>query len=150
MRYCSIFMEASMDWLKNRKVQQFAVMGFLGGLLLLISGLWLEFNKNQLPLSLWSFPYIHKVNPMLFVLDLTPIILAIMAGLLGLQSSLSTTIARGKKEWETIFDSFSDLIFVTDSSGMIIRCNRAVIDRLNTRYMNVIGKPISEILSPGE
>ena len=87
---------------------------------------------------------------MLFILDLTPIILAIMAGLLGSQSSLSATIARGKKEWETIFDSFSDLIFVTDAGGRIIRCNRAVIDRLNTRYIDVIGKPISEILSPGE
>ena len=31
-----------MDWLKNRKVQQFAAIGFLGGLLLLISGLWID------------------------------------------------------------------------------------------------------------
>jgi PAS domain S-box-containing protein len=29
----------------------------------------------------------------------------------------------------------------------VIRCNHAVIDRLNTYYANVIGKPISEILS---
>ncbi|HVF26076.1 MAG TPA: PAS domain S-box protein, partial [Anaerolineales bacterium] len=139
-----------MNWLKNRKVQQFAVTGFLGGLLLLVSGLWLAFDRNQLPLTLWGVSYIHRINPMLYVLDLTPIILAVMAGLLGVQSSLSATIARGKKVWETIFDSFSDLIFVTDSDGLIIRCNHAVIDRLNTHYMNVIGKPISEILSPAE
>ncbi|MEO5887957.1 MAG: PAS domain S-box protein, partial [Anaerolineales bacterium] len=139
-----------MDWLKNRKVQQFAAIGFLGGILLLISGLWLALNRNQLSLTLWSFSYIHRINPMLFILDLTPIILAIMAGLLGMQSSLSATIARGKKEWETIFDSFSDLIFVTNSDGLVIRCNRAVIHRLNTRYIDVIGKPISEILSGSE
>jgi len=139
-----------MDWLKNRKVQQFAAIGFLGGLLLLVSGLWLAFDRNQLPLSWWAIPYIHRTQPMIFILDLAPIILAIMAGLLGLQSSLSATIARGKKEWEAIFDSFSDLIFVTDSNGRVIRCNHAVIDRLNTHYMNVIGKPISEILASGE
>ena len=139
-----------MDWLKNRKVQQFAAIGFLGGLLLLVSGLWLAFDRNQLPLSLWAILYIHRTQPMLFILDLAPIILAIMAGLLGSQYSLSATITRGKKEWEAIFDSFSDLIFVTDSNGLIIRCNHAVIDRLNTHYMNVIGRPISEILSPVE
>ena len=87
---------------------------------------------------------------MLFILDLTPIILAIMAGLLGSQSSLSATIARGKKEWETIFDSFSDLIFITDASGRIIRCNRAVIDRLNTRYIECDRKTDFRNLSPGE
>src|SRR4026208_1592655 len=115
MRYCSIFMEDSMDWLKNRKVQQFAAMGFLGGLLFMISGYWLEFNKDQLPLTWWVLLYVHRTEPMVFLLDLAPIIFGIMAGLLGIQSSLSATISRGKKEWETIFDSFSDLIFVTDS-----------------------------------
>jgi len=139
-----------MDWLKNRKVQQFAAVGFLGGFLFMISGYWLEFNKDQLPLDWWVLLYVHRTEPMVFLLDLAPIIFGIMAGLLGIQYSLSATISRGKKEWETIFDSFSDLVFVTDSNSMIIRCNRAVIDRLNTRYIDVIGKPISRILSPGE
>ena len=51
---------------------------------------------------------------------------------------------------EFIFDLLSDLIFVTGSDGVIVRCNQAVIDRLNTHYINVIGKPISEILAPGK
>jgi len=139
-----------MDWLKNRTAQRFALIGFLGGLLFLIAGIWLEFNKHHLPLALWSFLYLHRTEPIVFLLDLAPVVFGVMAGLLGSQYSLSATIARGKKEWETIFDSLADLIFVTDSHGRIIRCNHAVIDRLNTQFVNVIGKPISELLAPQE
>src|ERR1041385_4750042 len=117
-----------MDWLKNRTAQRFAIIGFLGGLLFLMAGIWLEFNRHHLPLNLWAFPYLHRTEPMVFLLDLAPVVFGVMAGLLGSQYSLSATVARGKKEWETIFDAFSDLIFVTDSNGRIIRCNHAVID----------------------
>jgi len=143
-------MEESMDWLKNRRVQQFAVIGFLGGLLFLISGTWIEFNKEHLPLELWSFLYLHRTQPMVFMLDLAPIVFGIIGGLLGSQNSLSTTISRGKKEWEAIFDSISDPIMMTDSQGRVLRCNRAVVDRLNTTYINVIGKPLSEVLGLSE
>ena len=137
-----------MDWLKNRTVQRFVVVGFLGGLLFLIAGLWLEFTNQRLPLSWWAFLYIHRTQPLIFMTDLAPIVLGVMAGLLGMQSALSATISRGKKEWEATFDSFSDLIFVVDNQSKIIRCNHAVIDRLNTTYQNVIGKSITDILSP--
>jgi PAS domain-containing protein len=139
-----------MDWLKNRTVQRFGVVGFLGGLLVMIVGFWLEFNQNHLPLAWWAFPYVHRTQPLMFMLDLAPIVFGIMAGLLGLQYSLSGTIARGKKEWEATFDSFSDLIFVVNAQGNIARCNQAVIDRLSTTYKNVIGKPIAEILVSSE
>jgi len=82
---------------------------------------------------------------MIFMLDLAPVVLGIMAGLLGVQYSLSSTISRGKKEWETIFDSFSDLVLITDSQGQVLRCNHAVVDRLNTTFLNIIGKPLSEL-----
>jgi len=139
-----------MAWLKNRTVRQFAVIGFLGGLLLLVLALWLEFNENHLPLAWQSFPYLHRTEPVIFMLDFAPIVFGIMGGLLGSQYSLSATIARGKKEWETIFDSLADLIMMTDPQGRILRCNRAVVDRLNTTYINVIGKLLSEVLGLGE
>src|SRR4030095_11242244 len=103
-----------MDWLKNRTVQRFVAIGFLGGLLFLVSGIWLTFNKEHLPVDWWSFLSIHSREPMIFVLDLAPIVFAVMAGSLGAQYSLSAIVARGKKEWETIFDSLSDLILITD------------------------------------
>jgi PAS domain S-box-containing protein len=137
-----------MDWLKNRTVQRFTIVGFLGGLLFLLAGIWLEFNENHLPSAWWSLLYIHRTEPLIILLDLAPLVFAIMAGLLGLQYSLSGTIARGKKEWEATFDSLSDLIFVVDDQSKIVRCNRAVIERLNTTYPNVIGKSITDTLTP--
>ena len=139
-----------MDWLRNRTVQRFALVGFLGGLLFLIAGLWLEFTTQHLPMAWWSILYVHRTQPLIFLTDLAPIVLGVMAGLLGMQSALSATISRGKKEWEATFDSLSDLIFVVDSQSRIIRCNHAVIDRLNTTYLNVIGKPITDILALSE
>ena len=87
-----------MDWLKNRTVQRFVAVGFLGGLLVMILGFWLEFDQNHLPLSWWAFLYVHRTPSLLmFMLDLTPIVFGVMAGLLGLQYSLSGTIAGQKK-----------------------------------------------------
>jgi PAS domain-containing protein len=135
-----------MDWLKNRTVQRFAAVGFLGGLAFVIVGIGLELNKNNLPLSLWSFLYLHRTEPIIFVVDFAPVVLGAVGGLLGLQKSLSETIAQGKKEWETIFDSFSDLLFMTDTDGRVLRCNHAVVDRLNVPFARVIGKPLAELL----
>lgn len=139
-----------MEWLKNRTVQKFTVMGFLGGLLLVIVGLWLEFNTLNLPLAWRSILYIHQTDPLMFVGDFAPIVLGAMGSMMGMQYALSATISRGKREWEATFDSFSDLLFVVDAQTSIRRCNHAVIDRLNTTYRNVIGKPITEILVPTE
>ena len=139
-----------MEWLKNRTVQRFTAFGVLGGLLFLIAGLWLTFTDRHLPLAWWAFPYIHRTEHMVIMLDLAPVVFGVMGALLGSQYSLSTTIARGKKEWETTFDAFSDLIFIVDEQNKIKRCNHAVIDRLNTTFQNVIGKSIIEILAPLE
>src|SRR5262245_29378631 len=138
-----LFLEETMDWLKNRIAQRFMIIGFVGGLLFLTIGIWLEFNKHHLPFALWAFPYLYRTEPMIFLLDLAPFVFGIMAGLLGSQYSLSATVARGKKEWETVFDSFSDLILITDARGVILRCNHAFVDRLNTTFLNVIGKPMT-------
>lgn len=37
-----------MDGLKNRMIQRFAVVGFLGGLLVMLLWIWLELNKHHL------------------------------------------------------------------------------------------------------
>ncbi len=73
-----------------------------------------------------------------------------MAGIIGSQRQLTSIISKSKKEWETVFDSLSDPIFIVNGSGKIARCNHAVIDRLNTTYLKVIGQPFSEILAPGQ
>jgi PAS domain-containing protein len=136
-----------MEWITNLRRYRYAFYGFLAGVLILAFGFWLEFNNENLPFTFRALVYLHRIQPILFTFDLAPVIFGIMGWLLDLQRNLLRVISGGKREWEAIFDSFSDLIFITDSEGMIVRCNHAVIDRLNTRFVNVIGKPISEILT---
>jgi len=63
---------------------------------------------------------------------------------------LEGVIERGKKEWETIFDTISDMIFMVDSNGVIMRCNRAVINKFHTSFAKVTGKPLIELIYPDD
>ncbi|MFA5180110.1 MAG: PAS domain S-box protein [Syntrophales bacterium] len=47
------------------------------------------------------------------------------------------------KELEVIFDTLSELTFVTDLEGRIVRCNRAAIIRLGMSSQQIIGQPIN-------
>jgi len=135
-----------MKWYKNRTMYLSGVLGFIGGIVFLVIGIWLELNQHHLTISVWSFIYLHRIQPILFMLDLAPLVFATMAGLIGFLYSLSTEISWAKKELDVIFDSFSDLIFIVDTKNIILRCNHAVIDRLNLNFFDVVGKPLFEIL----
>jgi len=139
-----------MKWYKSRAMYLAGLIGFLGGVILLVLGLWLEFNRHHLPLTLWAFWYLHNTEPVIFVLDLAPVVFGFMAGLIGLQRGLFRTLEQAKKEWEATFDAFSDPIFIVDTEGNVIRCNHAVVDRMNTSYMKVIGRKLTEIISEGQ
>jgi two-component system, sensor histidine kinase and response regulator len=132
------------------KTYRFFVFGFFAGLLFSVLGTGLEFNSRHLPLSFGSLKFLHGTSPSIYVLDLAPVVFAAMIGLLGLQRDLYATIARGKKEWETTFDASLDPIFVVDEYSRILRCNRAVIERLHTSFPNVIGRPFTEVLDTGQ
>jgi signal transduction histidine kinase/PAS domain-containing protein len=54
-------------------------------------------------------------------------------------------ILLGKVEWEAVFDAVSDLILVTDHSGVITRCNRRVIEYFESDYPDIIGCQISTL-----
>ena len=55
-------------------------------------------------------------------------------------------ISRAKKEWEATFDAVSDLIVLTDLNGLIVRCNRATVARLGVTFVDILGRPIKEVL----
>jgi len=57
-------------------------------------------------------------------------------------------ITRAKREWETTFDAISDLIILIDPDGKIVRCNQATIQKLETTFQEIIGKPIEDVF-PG-
>jgi two-component system sensor histidine kinase/response regulator len=145
-----MFPEATMVWYKNRKMYLSAILGVFVGILFLITGLWLEMQRQNLPFSYWSYLYIHKTQYVIFLLDVAPFGFGILFGLLGLAHSSKLAILQGKKEWETTFDALSEPIFITDEDGRIIRCNRAVLDRLNITYMKVIGRQLTEVLGPDQ
>jgi len=135
-------------WYQNVLSRWYTLGGFALGLFFIVAATEIEITSEHLPWNFASFLAVQRIEPLLRLAYITPVILGFMAGMLGNQKYLSSVISKGKKEWEAIFDSFSDLILVTNSEGRIIRCNYAVIDRLNTRFVNVVGKLVSEILTP--
>ena len=63
---------------------------------------------------------------------------------------METIIERGKKEWETIFDTISDLIIMVDAQGVIVRFNRAVVDKFHLGFADVKGKLITQVIFPND
>ena len=53
-------------------------------------------------------------------------------------------VKRGKAEWEAVFDAVSDLIIITDSEGVVSRCNGRASNYFGG-YGAVIGKRIDQI-----
>ena len=62
---------------------------------------------------------------------------------------LEAIIERGKQQWEATFDAVDDLIILTDEAGVILRCNRATGEVLQTGYSQIVGRGIDELFSNG-
>ena len=60
--------------------------------------------------------------------------------------AVQQAILKAKKEWEATFDSISDLLVLTDETGLIQRMNQATIKDLNSTYLDLIGKNIESLL----
>src|SRR5258708_6905333 len=116
----------------------------------LVYGVWLEFYSHHLAPSLNSFLFLQRSEPLILTLDFAPLVFGMLVGLVGRERTLSEIVSRGKKEWEATFDAFTDPIIVTNSDGQILRCNQAVLARLDTAYPEVIGKFISDLFPGGE
>lgn len=59
-------------------------------------------------------------------------------------------VRRGKAEWESVFDSVSDLIIITDADGVVSRCNGRVKAYFPGGYGAIIGRRIDEIFFGSE
>ncbi|MCX6059373.1 MAG: PAS domain S-box protein [Chloroflexi bacterium] len=139
-----------MVWYKNRVMYLSTIVGFLVGFAFLFAGIRLEMQRQHLPFTYRSYNYLHQSHYVFYLLDIAPFGFGILFGLLGQQRSSNIMISRSKKEWETTFDALSDPIFISDKEGRVIRCNRAVIDRLNVPYLKVVGRQLTEILGTGQ
>lgn len=136
-----------MEWLKNRTLYLYTLMGVLFGTILFALGILLEFSKQHLPMAPWAFFYIHRTDPMVIMLDLAPLLFGFGAALIGVQRGLLDTIQHGKREWEFVFDSITDPMLVIDENNRILRCNRALVTRLNTRFADIIGKRLVDVFN---
>ncbi len=56
-------------------------------------------------------------------------------------------ITREKREWEKTFDAITDLVWLEDGSQIILRANRALLEKTGFSLMEVAGKHCREILS---
>ncbi len=65
-------------------------------------------------------------------------------------SKIENAVLRAKKEWEATFDRIPDLLVLTDADGIILRCNRSTIDKLDTTYHKILGQPISSFFKDGK
>jgi PAS domain S-box-containing protein len=124
----------------------YALAGVLFGVILFSVGIWLEFTKKHLPFAPWAIFYVHRDDPMIIALDLAPLLFGMVGALIGSQRHLFTVLERSKHEWVTIFDAISDPILIADENGHLLRCNHAVVDRLNTTYTKVIGSSLPDVL----
>ncbi len=68
------------------------------------------------------------------------------------RSQLMDLISQAKKEWEEVFDSVTDMIFLTDERNCVMRCNRAAAERFESigdhgggAWRQVLYRPIGEL-----
>jgi PAS domain S-box-containing protein len=54
-------------------------------------------------------------------------------------------VNQAKREWETTFDSVTDLVLLTDKDGKILRCNRATSQAFQAEISQIQGMQIGEL-----
>jgi PAS domain-containing protein len=120
-----------MKWYETVLSRRYALWGIVGGLIFPIVATFVEIVTHAMPFASSSIWSVQRNQPLLWIIDTLPLILGFIAANPGAQRGLASVVQRGKKDWKAIFDSFSEPILVTDANGLMIRCNHAVIDRLN-------------------
>ncbi len=58
---------------------------------------------------------------------------------------LIDTIRKSQREWIATFDAIQDLIAIHDKNGVILKANKALARRFNTKPQDIIGKRCEEV-----
>jgi PAS domain S-box-containing protein len=140
--------EDAMKWYRDSLVRRYVLFGLIGGLAFPVAGTFIEAARLGMAFSFPTLFFLQRTQPLLWIIDVAPLAIGFLAGMLGLQSSLSSLIDRDEQAWKAVFDSFSDPIFVVDAGGLIIRCNRIAVEKLQSSFKDVIGKQLPEVLAP--
>lgn len=62
------------------------------------------------------------------------------------EKKLNQIIAKGQKFWLTVFDTITDLAFILDTNGRLVRCNKPFANMFGKHPRELVGKDISEFL----
>lgn len=62
---------------------------------------------------------------------------------------MEEAILEAKREWESVFDTIEELIFLTDADGRIKRANKATAKRLRTSSQKLIGRRCKDVFRCG-
>jgi PAS domain S-box-containing protein len=54
-------------------------------------------------------------------------------------------IEAAKRQWERTFDAVPDLVVLVDEAGLIVRANRALLDRAPAKGDELLGRPFEEL-----
>jgi len=60
-------------------------------------------------------------------------------------AELEKTLERGKREWEATFDAVQHGMIVTNDEGIVIRCNKAATQKLQTTFEQLINSAAGQI-----
>lgn len=162
-------------------ILDYTALGFFLGILFALTGTVFQFRSQGYPFTWDSFLIVQRTTQVLWLMDLTPFVFAVVFHLIGRRGyhlevmkanleelvenrtrelhelnhrlaleneqkvQIETILSKAKREWETTFDAVQDMILIADKDGAIVRCNRAVIQRLGVTFQDVIGKNIDEL-----
>lgn len=74
---------------KGRIILKYTIVGVIFGFMFPITAILFELYLNKVGISLGAIIYVHKVNPLLIMIDTAPIFLGIFAGVAGYNQSNS-------------------------------------------------------------
>ncbi len=134
----------------NQKIKRlpyiYAAWGLLAGLAAPLIGTLSE--MSGLHLDRVSLLAAHLNQPLLWMIDLIPLLCGMLAAMLGQQKRTALEAAQTLKRWESMFDAFSDAAFlIEDRSEIILHCNAAGAQMLGTSRSEIIGVPLSILLN---
>lgn len=132
----------------DRLSYRYAAWGFLASLVMPLAGTLAEIFQRHLPFNLSAISQVQSSQPLLWLLDLSPLLVGLLAAMLGQQKKAALHAAQSRREWEIMFDAFSDAAFLTeDATGTVLHCNAAAHALLAKPAEQVVGVPLSTLLN---
>ncbi|MGB2965325.1 MAG: diguanylate cyclase [Anaerolineales bacterium] len=148
--------------IKQGKILQYAIYGFLLGMFFPVVSTLYDLNRFGLNLSLSSIRSLHIGQPLMLVIDTAPLVLAASFALIGLQSarfhekstqldeqieSQASQIQNEHYFLEALINSTSFAVVRLDTNHLIITCNPAFEDLFGYSVDEIIGKHLDDMIA---